>query len=167
MDDFSIGNKENYHGTSSMKFNQISPGKRPVSSQTPLIIVDNQGDIRLVIGGSGGNKIITSVAQVTLLNLLFNLNIKVSIDMPRVHHHLSPNKLIYEQSFDQVWFFKVTFILFVYVFQSVLNELKRRGHELKCTAYGGSIIQGIEWNNDQKQYWANSDVRKGGNPHGY
>jgi len=48
-----------------------------------------------------------------------------------------------------------------------LNELNRRGHKLKCTNYGGSIVQAIEWNDNEKQYWANSDVRKGGNSHGY
>ena len=109
MDDFSIGNHENYHGSSSMKFNKILPGKRPISSLATLIILDNNEHIRLVIGASGGNKIITSISQVTLLNLLFNLNIKEAIDWPRVHHHLSPNKVIYEQIFNQVNFDRENF----------------------------------------------------------
>ncbi|CAF1454991.1 unnamed protein product, partial [Rotaria sordida] len=48
MDDFSIANKINYHGLSTSPNNYIGPGKRPVSSQSPLIIVDNQGNIRQV-----------------------------------------------------------------------------------------------------------------------
>lgn len=103
MDDFSIGDKSNYHGLlASSPLNKISPGKRPLSSQSPLILIDNKENIRLVLGGSGGTKIITSVAQVALLNLIFNQNIKESIDYPRLHHHLSPNRIIYEQTFNQV-----------------------------------------------------------------
>ncbi|UJR24667.1 hypothetical protein I4U23_006040 [Adineta vaga] len=152
MDDFSIAEKTNYHGLSSSKTNLIEPGKRPVSSQTPLIIINNNdGQIRLVIGGSGGTKIVTSVAHVTLLNLLFNKNIKEAIDQPRIHHHLSPNKILFEEIFDQ----------------DILNELKIRGHKTKCISYGGSVVQAIEWRTEEKQYWANCDIRKGGNPHGY
>ena len=103
MDDFSIGDKSNYHGLSmSQPLNKISPGKRPLSSQTPLILIDNKENIRLVLGGSGGTKIITSVAHVALLNLIFNQNIKEAIDYPRVHHQLSPNRIVYEHTFNQV-----------------------------------------------------------------
>ncbi|CAF1527772.1 unnamed protein product, partial [Rotaria sordida] len=151
MDDFSIANKINYHGLSTSPNNYIGPGKRPVSSQSPLIIVDNQGNIRQVLGASGGTKIPTSVAQVALLNLLFDKNIKESIDHPRIHHHLSPNEIIFEETFDQ----------------NILLELRRRGHKTTCTSYGGSVVQGIEWRLQEKQYWANCDIRKGGNPHGY
>ncbi len=88
---------------SQLEINLISPGKRPISSQSPLILIDNKENIRLVLGGSGEMKIITSVAHVLLLNLLFNQNIKESIDRPRIHHHLSPNKIIYEQTFNKVF----------------------------------------------------------------
>ncbi|CAF2748616.1 unnamed protein product [Rotaria sp. Silwood2] len=151
MDDFSIADKINYHGLSASHNNYIGPGKRPVSSQSPLIIVDNQGNIRQVLGASGGAKIPTSVAQVALLNLLFDKNIKESIDHPRIHHHLFPNEIIFEETFDQ----------------NILNELRRRGHKTTCTSYGGSVVQGIEWRLEEKQYWANCDIRKGGNAHGY
>jgi gamma-glutamyltranspeptidase/glutathione hydrolase/leukotriene-C4 hydrolase len=96
MNDFSISNKIN------CSFNCISPGKRPVSSQSPLILIDNKETIRLVLGGSGGMKIITSVAHVALLHLLFNRNIKESIDQPRIHHQLFPNEISFEQTFNQV-----------------------------------------------------------------
>jgi gamma-glutamyltranspeptidase/glutathione hydrolase/leukotriene-C4 hydrolase len=107
MDDFSIGDKKNYHGSSSSPLNKISPGKRPLSSQSPLIIIDNKQNIIQVLGASGGNKIITSLAQVSLINLLFNQNIKQSIDYPRIHHQLSPNTIIYEQTFNQVLVFRI------------------------------------------------------------
>jgi gamma-glutamyltranspeptidase/glutathione hydrolase/leukotriene-C4 hydrolase len=103
MDDFSIPDeKTNYHGLSPSPKNYIGPGKRPVSSQSPLIVIDKNGNIRQVLGGSGGTKIITSVAQVALINLLFNKNIKESIDYPRIHHHLHPNEALFEDKFDRV-----------------------------------------------------------------
>jgi hypothetical protein len=47
-----------------------------------------------------------------------------------------------------------------------LKQLKKRGHNVTCSAYGGSVIQGIEWRDEVDQYWANCDIRKGGAPDG-
>ena len=44
--------------------NVMRPYKRPVSSMVPVILTDKKGDVKLVIGGSGGPKIITAVVQV-------------------------------------------------------------------------------------------------------
>ena len=100
LDDFSWMNDGQQDIRSSK--NMIQPGKRPLSAQSPLIIIDNEGNLRQILGASGATKIFTSVAQVSLLNLLFNQNIQQAVDLPRVHHHLSPNELLHEHSFDQV-----------------------------------------------------------------
>ncbi|CAF1231369.1 unnamed protein product, partial [Didymodactylos carnosus] len=49
----------------------------------------------------------------------------------------------------------------------ILSQLAKRGHKINCTAYGGAVVQGIEWRDDAQELWANSDVRKGGAPNGY
>ena len=47
-----------------------------------------------------------------------------------------------------------------------MKQLKERGHNVTCGTFGGSVIQGIEWRDEANQYWANSDIRKGGEPAG-
>jgi hypothetical protein len=60
----------------------------------------------------------------------------------------------------------VNFLWFFFFFKNILKLMKQRGHNITCGAFGGSVIQGIEWRNQSGQYWANCDIRKGGAPAG-
>ena len=75
MDDFSNMFK-NYFELPGSRANMIAPGKRPVSSMSPVIITDANGDVRMVIGASGGTKIISAVAYVSK-GVLFLLYINI------------------------------------------------------------------------------------------
>lgn len=66
MDDFSIPGRINEYGIPASPANFIKPGKRPMSSICPSIVLDMNGDVRLVVGGAGGSKITTSVVQVLI-----------------------------------------------------------------------------------------------------
>ena len=65
MDDFTTDpNKPNIYGVAPSKYNMIRPGAIPTSSMSPTIIIDSQNNARLVIGASGGPRIISTVAFV-------------------------------------------------------------------------------------------------------
>lgn len=64
MDDFSYPSRNTSHGYKQTEINYIEPGKRPLSSMTPTIVIDQEDKVKMVVGASGGFKITTAVAQV-------------------------------------------------------------------------------------------------------
>lgn len=68
-----------------------------------MILIDAQGNVRMVVGAAGGSKIISSVVEVMARVLWLGQDIKEAIDAPRFHHQLVPNVLQYEKySFSTV-----------------------------------------------------------------
>jgi gamma-glutamyltranspeptidase/glutathione hydrolase len=99
MDDFTA--KEgvpNYYGLMQGPANAIAPGKRPLSSMTPTIVLEN-GKLRFVLGSPGGARIITTVANIFLSASEGGLNIQQAVDAPRFHHQYLPDKLYLEPGF--------------------------------------------------------------------
>ena len=65
MDDFSSPNVTNVYGYAPSEENFIAPRKRPQSSMSPILVTDENDNVRLAIGGSGGSRIISGVAYVS------------------------------------------------------------------------------------------------------
>jgi len=97
MDDFSSQpGMPNQYGLIGSEANSIQPGKRMLSSMTPVIVLKNNKPY-LLLGGRGGSKIITSVMQ-TFLNVVeFGMNIKKAIEVPRFHHQWYPDRIDYNE----------------------------------------------------------------------
>ena len=65
MDDFSTPGSTNAFGFQASPSNYIEPGKRPMSSMSPTVILNRRtGDVAMVIGGTGGSRIISGMANV-------------------------------------------------------------------------------------------------------
>ncbi|KAG4074250.1 hypothetical protein HA402_008659 [Bradysia odoriphaga] len=100
MDDFGTPGKSNSYGVPPSPANFIAPGKRPLSSMCPVIILDENGDVRLLIGGAGGIKITSSVAYTILRHLYWNETLTDAINAKRIHHQLIPMRLEYDAGLD-------------------------------------------------------------------
>ncbi|MBK9383983.1 MAG: gamma-glutamyltransferase [Planctomycetes bacterium] len=97
MDDFSAApGQPNAYGLLGAEANAIVPLKRMLSSMTPTIVV-RDGAVRLVVGTPGGGRIITSVLQVVVNVIDFELELSSAVDAPRVHHQWRPNRLELER----------------------------------------------------------------------
>ncbi|CAM6000911.1 unnamed protein product, partial [Sphagnum balticum] len=102
MDDFSTPGKNNYFGFQASEANYIVPRKHPMSSMSPIIVTDSNNRAVLVVGASGGSKIISAVSQVAIKTLWLNKSIVASIRERRVHHQLSPPELEIEKGFSRL-----------------------------------------------------------------
>ncbi|CAD6199901.1 unnamed protein product [Caenorhabditis auriculariae] len=92
MDDFSTPGMENGFGFAPSETNFIEPGKRPMSSMSPMIIFDHlTKNVKMVIGGSGGSKIISALAKAIVRTLIFKDSVKNAIDAPMIHNQFTPD----------------------------------------------------------------------------
>lgn len=100
MDDFaSKQGVPNMFGLIQGPANSIAPGKRPLSSMTPTIVLKNN-KVRYVLGSPGGSRIITTVANIFLSAAEEGLNIQSAVDAPRFHHQYLPDIVYVEPGFE-------------------------------------------------------------------
>ncbi|MFZ0817630.1 MAG: gamma-glutamyltransferase [Candidatus Sulfotelmatobacter sp.] len=100
MDDFSAKpGVPNSDGLIQGEANSIGPGKRPLSSMSPTIVV-RDGKTVLVLGSPGSSKIITTVANVLMGVIDYGMNIQEAVNAPRFHNQWLPDVLDVEQWFS-------------------------------------------------------------------
>ncbi|PIN05719.1 Gamma-glutamyltransferase [Handroanthus impetiginosus] len=161
MDDFSMPANSSENAPPPAPANFIYPGKRPLSSMTPTIIVKD-GHLKAVVGASGGSFIIAGTTEVILNHFVRGMDPLSSVLAPRSYHQLIPNILQYENwTVPTGDHFEVP--------AEIRAALQKKGHILRSIA-GGTICQFIvqELHNMKSgQLIGVSDPRKGGFPAGF
>lgn len=143
MDDFSLPKKPNFYGYPPSPANYIRPGKRPLSSISPLVVVNKESkQVELVVGAAGGSTIISSVSSIAHRVLTLGWDLKTAVDAPRIHNQLIPNVTEYEPRFPQQY----------------ITKLRKRGHIVNKTLAIGEATALYSKNG---RLYASSDWRKG------
>ena len=114
LDDFTAApGASNAYGLVGFEANLPGPGKRPLSSMSPTIVLKD-GRPLLVTGSPGGSRIISTVLQVIVNSLDFDMDIAAAVAAPRLHHQWLPDEVRVEQGFPD----------------ATLEALRSRGHRI-------------------------------------
>lgn len=126
MDDFTTApGRANGWGLRQGTANEIAPGKRMVSSMTPVIVEDPAGRLLLVAGSPGGARIISTVVQVVTNVIDHGLDAQSAVSLPRYHHQWLPDELEHESGLPD----------------STLAALRQRGWSLdRLVRFGAANI---------------------------
>lgn len=149
MDDFTTEpGQVNVYGLRQSDANLVGPHKRPLSCMSPTIVL-RDGRPFLAVGGSGGPRIISSVFQVLLNILEYDLSPGEAVAAPRYHHQWQPD-LLYRNDYPAD--------------HTDITGLKQRGHRISDQKRG-AVVQAIFI--DAGNLIGAGDPRKGGQPDGY
>ena len=114
LDDFTAApGASNAFGLVGFEANLPGPGKRPLSSMSPTIVLKD-GKPVLVTGSPGGSRIISAVLQVVVDVLDYKMDVAAAVAAPRVHHQWMPDEVRVERGFSD----------------EVLAELRAKGHKV-------------------------------------
>ena len=128
MDDFSTNpGKPNAFGLIQSQYNEITPGKRPLSSMSPTLITKG-GKIALAVGASGGPTIITGTLQTLLNVLVFGLEINDAVSRSRIHHQWFPPLLFIESDLPA----------------DVVQALQKRGYKTRVWKVPFTAVQAAQ-----------------------
>ena len=117
LDDFSAKpGAANAYALVGFTANLPGPGKRPLSSMTPTIVLQN-GKPFLITGSPGGSRIISAVLQVIVNAIDFHMPIDQAVSAPRLHNQWQPDQTYVEPGFAP----------------GMLDALKARGHKIVAT----------------------------------
>jgi len=143
MDDFSAKQGvPNGYGLLGGEANAIEPEKRPLSSMTPVIVL-NKGEPWLATGSPGGSRIITIVYNFLMNKMVHDMNIASATVTPRIHHQWYPEVLMLEKGFPL----------------DTARLLEEKGHKIKFYNPWGSL-QSVELKNGV--FYGFSDTRRPG-----
>lgn len=112
-------------GATTNDLNTVVPGRRPLSSMTPTILLqDNK--VSLVIGTPGGSRILTSIFQVMTDLYDFGMTPADALAAMRFHHQLLPPKTIYFEPYHPIT-------------GELADQLKAKGYTLEGQSFNGDV----------------------------
>ncbi|OBT94806.1 hypothetical protein VE01_06308 [Pseudogymnoascus verrucosus] len=127
MNDFSIPGVSNEFGFVPSRNNYIRPGKRPLSSITPIIVEKADGSLYVVTGAAGGSRIITATIQALWHVLDHGMTMPEALAQPRLHDQLLPAQVRFEVGYDN----------------DTTAYMREKGHNITWTTELLSKTQGI------------------------
>jgi gamma-glutamyltranspeptidase/glutathione hydrolase len=131
--------------------NQIGPGKRPISSMTPTVVLYPNGRPFVALGSPGSSTIPNTVLQ-TVVNLIdYRMSLRDAVEFPRIHHQYRPDRIDVEPA---------GLIL------DVAERLRSFGHSISATTRSQGDVHAVAIAEDGWRLgW--SDGRRGGRAQGY
>lgn len=101
LDDFTAApGASNAYGLVGFEANLPGPGKRPLSSMSPTIVLKDGRPV-LVTGSPGGSRIISAVLQVLINSIDYSMNVAAAVSAPRLHHQWLPDEVRVEHGFPE------------------------------------------------------------------
>ncbi len=150
MDDFSAKpGVPNAYGLIGGDANAIEPGKRPLSSMSPTIVL-KEGELFLVTGSPGGSRIITTTLQVIMNVIDHGMNIAEATNAARIHHQWLPDEIRVEKGLSK----------------DTIQSLVDKGHRIKVKNVMGST-QSIMLSEEGYRLGASDPRRTGALTAGY
>jgi gamma-glutamyltranspeptidase/glutathione hydrolase len=142
MDDFSIQpGVPNAFGLVGAEANAVEPGKRPLSSMSPTIVLKDDQPV-MTVGASGGPRIISQSLLTIVRHLDLDMNLLDAVAEPRFHHQWLPDRLKVEREFDS----------------KLIQQLERRGHKIEKLNYVG-VTQAIAFDGSSGRFIGVYDPR--------
>jgi gamma-glutamyltranspeptidase/glutathione hydrolase len=155
MGDFNpVPGVTNTKGQIGTKPNLVAPGKRMLSSMTPLIVTTADGKPLLVTGSPGGRTIINTVAQVALNVLEFKMSPVEAVEAPRLHHAWFPDQIQVETALATKH-------------AESIHQLKRMGHSIRSEGGKQGDAHTIWIDPQTGEFHGVADSRLGGAARGY
>jgi gamma-glutamyltranspeptidase/glutathione hydrolase len=145
MDDFSAApGVPNAFGLIGGEANKIEPGKRPLSSMAPTMVLDKTGHVVLGIGAAGGSRIISAVIQGIVNVVDFDLDAEAAVSAPRMHDQWRPDVLYVENE----------------IAPEVVADLEKRGHKVERMPYeSDAVAVRLRWTGAARLLEGGSDPR--------
>lgn len=154
---FMMNNQMDDFSTNPESVNKIEPGKKPLSSMSPTVLLNADGSPFLVLGTPGGARIFASVAQIITRVIDHNIPLHDAISIPKIWNNGGANNLQYETPLKGYEKYAVT--------DETIAKLEEMGHGEITTAASGAV-QAIQFLADGSLY-GTADPRQDGKAVGF